>query len=135
MTSREHRVIEVPDLPPPRGYAHAVAAAPGRMVFLGGQLAHAPDGSLRGETVVEQFDLAARNLIAALRAAGGDTDHLVSLLISCTDLSSYRDSTRRLGEVWRALFGRWYPATTLIGVDRLFEPGALVELTGVAVIP
>ena len=134
MTPPRHEIVTAPGLAPPGGYAHAVIAAPGRTVHLGGQTAQAADGSIHGTTLVEQFDLAAANLIEALRAAGGDPDDLVSVQVFATDLPAYRASIRALGEVWRRRFGRRYPAMAVIGVAELFDPGALVELVGVAVI-
>jgi enamine deaminase RidA (YjgF/YER057c/UK114 family) len=124
----EHRIVDVPGLPEPVGYAHAVVAAPGRTVYLGGQIGG-------GETVVEQFDAAAANLVAALRAAGGEPDDLVSLVVYTTDLDEYRASLSDLGEVWRHHFGRRYPAMALVGVSGLLAPHARVELMGVAVVP
>jgi enamine deaminase RidA (YjgF/YER057c/UK114 family) len=124
----EHRIVAPPELPEPSGYAHAVVAAPGRTVYLGGQT-----GS--GETLAAQFDAAAAALVAVLRAAGGEPEDLVSLLVFTTDMDEYRASLRELGEVWRRHFGRRYPAMALIGASALFEPDARVELTGVAVVP
>jgi enamine deaminase RidA (YjgF/YER057c/UK114 family) len=125
--SAEHRIVDVPGLPEPVGYAHAVVAAPGRTVYLGGQVG-------AGETIVEQFDAAAANLVAALRAAGGEPDDLVSLVVYATDLDEYRASLSGLGEVWRRHFGRRYPAMALVGVSALLDPVARVELMGVAVV-
>ena len=89
----------------------------------------------RGKTLSAQFDAAAAALVTALRAAGGEPDDLVSLVVFTTDMDGYRTSLRELGEVWRRHFGRRYPAMALIGASALFEPEALVELTGVAVVP
>jgi enamine deaminase RidA (YjgF/YER057c/UK114 family) len=135
MTHNEHEIVTAQELPAPVGYAHAVIAAPGRTVHLGGQTAQASDGTIFGTTIVEQFDLAARNLVAALQAAGGQPDDLVSLQIFVTDLPAYRASLRELGSVWRTHFGRRYPAMAVLGVTELFDTSALVELVGVAVIP
>jgi len=124
----EHRIVDVPGLPEPIGYAHAVVAAPGRSVYLGGQTG-------AGETLVEQFAAAAASIVAALRAAGGEPDDLVSLVVYATDLDEYRASLSDLGEVWRHHFGRRYPAMALVEVSALLEPKARVELMGVAVVP
>ncbi|HET9324871.1 MAG TPA: Rid family hydrolase [Gaiellaceae bacterium] len=124
----EHRIVNPPELGAAVGFAHAVVAAPGRTVWLGGQIGG-------GETVVEQFDAAATNLLAALGAAGGEPDHLVSLVVYTTVIEEYRASTRELGEVWRRHFGRRYPAMALVCVSALFDPDARVELMGTAVIP
>jgi enamine deaminase RidA (YjgF/YER057c/UK114 family) len=135
MSRAEHEIITSPDLPAPVGYAHAVIAVSGRTVHLGGQTAQIADGSIAGSTIVEQFAIAATNLVTALRAAGGAPDDLVALQVFVTDLAAYRASMRELGGVWRAHFGRRYPAMAVLGVTGLFDPKALVELVGVAVIP
>ncbi|HEY7561965.1 MAG TPA: RidA family protein [Gaiellaceae bacterium] len=123
-----HRIVTPPELPEPKGYAHAVVAAPGRTVYLGGQTG-------AGATLADQFDAAARALVTALRSAGGAPDDLVSLVVFTTDMPEYRASLRELGEVWRQHFGRRYPAMALIGASALFDPEARVELMGVAVVP
>lgn len=131
----EHRIVTVPSLAPPSGYAHAVVAALGRTVFLGGQTALRPDGTITGTTMAEQFDVAAGNVVAALAAAGGRPEDLVSLTIYVTDVSAYRTALGELGEVYRRHFGRHYVASALLGVSELFDEDAMVELVGVAVVP
>lgn len=127
MRGGAHRIVNPPELPEPSGYAHAVVAAPGRTVYLGGQT-----GS--GDTVAAQFDAAAASLITALRAAGGEPDDLVSLVVYATDVDEYRAAMRELGEVWRRRFGRRYPAMALVGISALADPDARIELMGVAVV-
>ena len=127
-------IVVAPGLAPPKGYAHAVIAPPGKTIYLGGQTAQDSDGTIQGNTIVEQFDLAARNLLTALGAAGGAPDDLVSLQVFVTNLAAYRLATKPLGTVWREHFGRRYPAMALIGVIELLDPRALVELVGVAVL-
>lgn len=112
-----------------------MVAAPGRTVYLGGQAAQGPDGSIRGTTMVEQFDVAAGNLVTALAAAGGRPKHLVALQIYVTDAAAYRAALGELGAVWRRHLGRHYPATALLEVTGLLDVEARVELVGVAVIP
>jgi enamine deaminase RidA (YjgF/YER057c/UK114 family) len=124
--------INASELPPPVGFSHAVKA--GDTVYLAGQVAQGPDGAVTGETIAEQFDQAAANLITALRAAGGTPEHLVSLQVFVTGVGEYKASLRELGDVWRRHFGRHYPAMGLFGVTELFDPAAKVELMGVAVI-
>jgi enamine deaminase RidA (YjgF/YER057c/UK114 family) len=131
-----NEIVTAPELAPPVGYAHAVVgAAGGRTVHLGGQTALGPDGAIRGDTLVEQFDVAAANLLAALRAAGGEPEHLVQMLVFVTDVAEYKASLRELGEVWKRRFGRRYPAMGLFGVTALLDEEARVELVGTAVIP
>jgi enamine deaminase RidA (YjgF/YER057c/UK114 family) len=128
-------VLNPQSLAPPSGFAHAVVAAPGRLVFLGGQTSHDREGVCRGETLVEQFDLALRNVVEALRAAGARPEHLVSVQIFVTDVDAYRASLPELGERYRQRLGRHYPAIALFEVTALFDRAALVELICVAVVP
>jgi enamine deaminase RidA (YjgF/YER057c/UK114 family) len=125
-------LINPPELPPPAGFSHAVKA--GDTVYLAGQVAQGPDGAVVGDTIAEQFDQAAANLLTALRAAGGTPDDLVSLQVFVTAVAEYRDSLPALARVWRRHFGRRYPAMGLFGVTELFDPAAKVELMGVAVL-
>lgn len=135
MSSVPHEVRDSHRLPPARGFSHAVIAAPGRTVYLGGQTAHGPDGALQGSTIVEQFDHAAANVVVALEAAGARPEHLVSLQIFVTDAEEYRSSLEPVGEAWRERFDRHFPAMALFEVAGLFDPEAKVELVGIAVIP
>lgn len=130
-----HRVVTAPGLPEPSGFAHAVVPAAGTTVYLGGQTAQGPDGSIVGDGLIEQFDVAAGNVVAALEASGGRPEHLVSLLIYVTDMSRYRASLRELAPVYRKHFGKHYPAIALLGVAELFDAEAQVELVGTAVVP
>jgi enamine deaminase RidA (YjgF/YER057c/UK114 family) len=125
--SGEHRIVNPPELGEPSGYAHAVVAAPGRTVYLGGQTG-------TGDTVAAQFDAAAASLVTALRAAGGEPDDIVSLVVYATDVDEYRAAMEELGGVWRRHFGRRYPAMALVGVSALADPDARIELMGVAVV-
>ncbi|MEE2036667.1 RidA family protein [Nocardiopsis sp. CT-R113] len=130
-----HTLVNPAALGPAVGFSHAVVPAPGRTVHLGGQIASGPDGRLAAEGLVEQFDLALANSLTALRAAGGGPGHLVSLAVYTTDVSGYRSATGEIGRAYRRRMGRHYPAMALFGVTELFDPGALVELVGLAVVP
>lgn len=132
---RVHEIVNPPELAAPVGFAHAVVAAPGRTVYLGGQAAQRSDGTIGGATLGEQFELALANVVTALRAAGGEPEHLVSLIIYTTDAAGYRAGLRELGEIYRRHFGKHYPAMALFEVTGLFDPAATIELVGTAVIP
>ena len=126
--------VNPPDLPRPSGFSHAVVAAGGRLVFLAGQTALGPDGLIAGETVTEQFERALGHLLRALEAAGGSPANLASLTIYAVDLADYRAHAGEIGAVWRRLAGPEYPAMAAVEVTRLWDPAALVELQGYAVV-
>jgi enamine deaminase RidA (YjgF/YER057c/UK114 family) len=118
----------------PSGFSHAVAATGGRLIFLAGQTAQGPDGRVEGTGVLDQFERALRNLLLALREAGGEPGDLVSVTLYLTDIDEYRAHAREAGQTWRRLAGREYPAMAAVGVARLWDPEALVEVQGIAVV-
>jgi len=125
------------ELARPSGFAHAVVAPAGaRMVFLAGQTALDADGQIVAPgDVVAQFEQALGNLLTALRAAGGRPEHLTSLTIYAVGLADYRAHARDIGEIWRRLIGTDYPAMACIGIARLWDDTALVEVQGMAALP
>jgi enamine deaminase RidA (YjgF/YER057c/UK114 family) len=88
-----------------------------------------------GTGVVEQFEQALSNLLTALTAAGGRPEHLAALTVYVVDMDDYRAHAREIGRVWRRLVGTDYPAMAGIGVARLWDAAALVEVQGTAVLP
>jgi len=126
--------VNPPSLARPSGFAHAVVATGDRIVFLAGQTALNADGAIVGDTIVEQFEQALTNLLTALAAADGQPTDLASLTVYAVDLADYRAHGHEIGAVWRRLAGRDYPAMAAIGVSRLWDAAALVEVQGYAVV-
>jgi enamine deaminase RidA (YjgF/YER057c/UK114 family) len=126
--------VNPPSLARPAGFSHAVVAT-GRVVALAGQTALDAAGRIIGGGVVEQFEQALGNLLAALRGAGGSPDRLVSLTVYIVDVEGYRAHAGEIGAVWRRLVGNQYPAMAGVGVARLWDADALVEIQGLAVLP
>jgi enamine deaminase RidA (YjgF/YER057c/UK114 family) len=129
------RRVNPESLAAPSGFSHAVTATGGTLVFLAGQTSLDASGRVVGEDIVAQVEQALTNLLAALRAAGGSPEHLAKVTIYAVDPEDYRARAREIGEVWRRLAGRDYPAMALIGIARLWDTAALVELEGIAVLP
>ena len=127
--------VNPPELSPPAGFSHAVVATGSRLVFLAGQTALDADGKVVGDALPEQFTRALTNLLTALRAAGGTPADLARVTVYATDVAAYRTHARELGRIWRELAGRDYPAMAVVGVVRLWDERALVELDGFALLP
>ncbi|MGH3505740.1 MAG: RidA family protein [Nocardioidaceae bacterium] len=117
----------------PRGFSHATVAE-GRVISLAGQTGLDSSGRVVPGGVVRQFEAALSNLMTALAAAGGGPEHLVSLTVYIVDMDDYRSHSREIGDVWRRLVGTDYPAMAGIGVSRLWDEEAVVEVQGMAVI-
>jgi enamine deaminase RidA (YjgF/YER057c/UK114 family) len=128
------RRVNPQSLAAPVGFSHAVIGE-GRLICLAGQTALDRDGRIVGSDVVTQFGQALGNLLTALEAAGGHPEHLASLTIYLVDMDAYRARAAEIGRVWRELVGSEYPAMAAVGVPRLWDADALVEVQGVAIAP
>jgi enamine deaminase RidA (YjgF/YER057c/UK114 family) len=121
------------ELAAPSGFSHAVVGT-GTTVFLAGQTALDQAGRIVGEDVVAQFEQALGNVLTALTAAGGRPDQLAAMTVYVTDMDDYRANARAIGHVWRRLIGRDYPAMAAIGISRLWDREAMIELQATAVL-
>ena len=120
----------------PRGYANGVLApAGGRLLFVAGQIAWDERQRIVSDDFVEQFERALANVLAVVAEAGGAPEHVARLTVYVTDKREYQSRTREVGERWRALMGRHYPAMALVEVRGLLEDGAKVEIEATAVLP
>lgn len=128
-----HLPVNPSQLPTPRGYSHGTLA--GNTLHLGGQTALDADMQIVSGGIVEQFRQAFGNVLTTLAEAGGEPQDLVSVTIYLTDIPDYQAHGRQIGEVWRELAGPVYPAMAGIGCTALWQPEAMIEILGVAVIP
>lgn len=126
--------INPTSLAAPIGFSHAVATEGGKLVFLAGQTALNNEGVIVGNGIVEQFEKALTNLLTALSEAGGKPSDLAKLSIYSVNPENYRENAREIGKVWQRLVGKDFPAMTLVGVTRLWDIEALVEIEGFAVL-
>ena len=117
----------------PSGFSHATVAT-GTTVFLAGQTGMNADGHIVDGGLVPQFEQALANLLTALREAGGEPRDLASMTVYIVDMDDYRSRAREIGAVWKRLVGADYPAMAGIGVSRLWDAEALVEVQGFAVL-
>jgi enamine deaminase RidA (YjgF/YER057c/UK114 family) len=120
----------------PRGYSNGVVVGAGaRLLFVAGQVAwDAEERLVGGADFAAQFEQALRNVVAVVEAAGGKAADLARVTVYVADKRAYLASTRAVGEAWRAVVGRHYPAMALVQVADLLETGALVEIDAVAAL-
>jgi enamine deaminase RidA (YjgF/YER057c/UK114 family) len=128
-----HKTINPESLPKPSGFAHGMLA--GNTVFLGGQTALDKDMNIVPGGIVEQFTQAFSNVLTTLREAGGQPEDLVNVTIYLTDVDDYMANGREIGRIWREMAGTQYPAMAGIGITRLWQKEAMIEIQGIAVIP
>jgi enamine deaminase RidA (YjgF/YER057c/UK114 family) len=120
--------------PRPSGYANGVLAE-GRYLAIAGQIGWNERNELVSDGFLEQATQALRNIVAVLRAAGGEPAHLVRLTWYVTNKEEYRASLYALGRSYREIVGAVYPAMALVIVADLLEDGAKVEIEATAILP
>ena len=128
------RALEPPGWPRARGYAHGIEAQ-GRLVFTAGQIGWGPDGGFHGSDLAGQVRQALANVVAVLAEAGAGPEHVVRLTWYVVDREEYLGSQKEIGEAYREVMGRHFPAMAVVIVAGLVEADARVEIEATAVVP
>lgn len=128
-------IINPGDLGAPSGWNNGMLGpSGGRVVFVAGQVACDDSGKVSPSGFVEQFAGALSRVIRVVVEAGGGVEDIGRLMIYVSDMEAYRSSLKPLGEAYRELMGRHYPAMALVEVKSLVDPNAVVEIEGTAVL-
>ncbi|HKP12842.1 MAG TPA: RidA family protein [Blastocatellia bacterium] len=119
----------------PRGYSNGALVEGGRLLFVAGQIAWDSEQRIVSRDFCEQFAQALSNVVAVVRAAGGEATDIAQLRVYVTDKLAYTSNLKRVGAAYRELMGRHYPAMALVEVSALVEDLAQVEIEAVACLP
>jgi enamine deaminase RidA (YjgF/YER057c/UK114 family) len=126
--------LQPPGWPRPRGYANGIAAE-GRLVFVAGQIGWDETGAFPAADLPGQVRQALRNVVAVLAEAGAGPQHIARMTWYVTDRDAYVADPAALGEAYREVMGRHFPAMSVVQVAALVEPQAKVEIEATAVVP
>jgi enamine deaminase RidA (YjgF/YER057c/UK114 family) len=130
-----YQIINPEALGAPKGWSNGMLAPRGgRLLFVAGQVAMDREGRVVQGDVAAQWERALENVLAVVREAGGGPESIGRMTIYVTDSAAYLEALKPLGQVWRRLMGRHYPAMAVVEVKGLVEPGAVVEIEATAVI-
>jgi enamine deaminase RidA (YjgF/YER057c/UK114 family) len=122
-------------LEPPVGYSHVAKIAGGTLVHVAGQAPFDDKGQVVGKgDFVTQFGQVMRNLKIAIEAVGGRPQQYAVLTIYVTNLAAYWANKKPLGTAYREVFGKYFPAITLVEVNRLYNPDCMLEISAIAVL-
>ena len=128
------KTLQPPDWAAPKGYANGIAAR-GTLVFVGGQVGWDAQQRFASDDFVVQARQALANVVAVLREADARPEHIVRMTWYVVDRGEYQGSLRALGQAYREVIGRHYPAMTAVEVSALIESRARVEIEVTAVVP
>ncbi|QJR36367.1 RidA family protein [Gemmatimonas groenlandica] len=129
-----HRTLQPDGWSRPRGYANGISAR-GRQIHVAGQIGWNAQQQMVSDDFVAQARQALRNIVEVLACDGATPEHLVRLTWYVTDRERYIASGAALGEAYREILGRVYPAMSAVQVCALMEPDALVEIEATAIVP
>jgi enamine deaminase RidA (YjgF/YER057c/UK114 family) len=119
----------------PVGYSHVAKIVGGTLLHVAGQAPFDDQGRVVGKgDFVAQFSQVMRNLKIAVEAVGGRPQQYAVFTIYVTNLAAYWDNKKPLGNVYREVFGKHFPAITLVEVNRLYNPDCMLEISAIAVI-
>ncbi|MEX3007827.1 RidA family protein [Hoeflea sp. TYP-13] len=119
---------------PAKGYANGIQAS-GDIVVTGGLVGWSKDQVWETDDFVEQCEQTFANIVAVINEAGAGPEHIVRLTWYVTDKAEYLARPKELGEAYRRVFGRHFPAMAVVQVTALIEDRAKVEIEATAVIP
>lgn len=128
-----HQVISPEGWAPAKGYANGILTKDGTL-YVGGQIGWTAEQVFESHDFIGQMEQALRNILAIVEAAGGTTEDLTRLTWYVTDKQEYLARQREVGEAYRRVLGRHFPAMTMVVVSALVEDEALVEIEATAVI-
>ena len=128
-----HQIIQPDGWEKARGYSNGVVAA-GKTLYIGGQIGWNASQIFETHDFIGQMEQALRNIMAVLEAAGGKAGDLVRLTWYVTDKKEYTARQREVGEAYRRVLGKHFPAMTMVVVSGLVEDEALIEIEATAVL-
>jgi enamine deaminase RidA (YjgF/YER057c/UK114 family) len=129
-----HMILQPDGWTKPVGYANGIAAR-GRLVFVAGQVGWNGHAQFESDDLVDQVRQCLVNVLAVLAEAGGEPHHITSMTWYFTDKPDYLANVKAIGEVYRGLLGRHFPAMAAVEVAGLMEDRAKVEIQATAVVP
>ncbi|MBT6189818.1 MAG: RidA family protein [Tateyamaria sp.] len=116
-----------------KGYSNGVIAKDGTL-YVGGQIGWDETQTFRSHDFIGQMEQVLKNISAVVQAAGGAVTDIVRLTWYVTDKEQYLARQREVGQVYREVFGRHFPAMTMVVVSALVEDEALLEIEATAVL-
>ena len=125
--------LQPADWAAPRGYANGIAAS-GRIVFVGGQIGWNASQHFESDDFVVQARQALANIVSVLAEAGAGPQHVVRMTWYVVDKREYLARSNEVGEAYRRVIGRHFPAMTLVQVAALVDDRAKVEIEATAVV-
>ncbi len=124
----------------PEGWAPALGYANGMLMpdgtlHIGGQIGWNHNKEFVSGGFVAQMEQILSNIVAIVEAAGGNATDVGRLTWYVKDKAEYLSHQREVGEAYRRVFGKHFPAMSMLVIQDLVEDQALLEIEATAFIP
>lgn len=129
-----HDILQPEGWAKPIGYSNGVAAR-GRQVYVGGQIGWNGQCQFETDDFVEQVRQTLKNVVAVLAAAGAGPEHVTTMTWYFTDKAEYLSNLKGIGQAYREIMGKNFPAMAAMQVTALIEDRAKIEIQAIAVVP
>lgn len=130
MTSK---IIQPAGWAPAKGYANGMHSPDGTL-YVGGQIGWTAMQVFESHDFIGQMEQALRNILDVVEAAGGTAESITRLTWFVIDKKEYAARQREVGDVYRRVLGRHFPAMSMLIVAGLVEDEALLEIEATAYI-
>jgi len=128
-----HTTIQPAGWAAAKGYANGVLTNDG-LLFIGGQIGWNAQQEFETDDFIEQMEQALKNIVDVVKAAGGEVTDITRLTWFVIDKKEYVARQREIGQVYRAVLGRHFPAMSMLVVSGLLEDRALLEIEATAAL-
>ena len=129
----ENKIIHPEGWKATKGYANGILSNNGQL-FIGGQIGWTRDQIFENKTFIGQMEQTLINIVAIVKAAGGEVKNIVRLTWYIKDKREYLNNQKLIGEVYQKIIGKHYPAMSMVVVRDLIEDEALLEIEATALI-
>jgi enamine deaminase RidA (YjgF/YER057c/UK114 family) len=129
-----HQILHPAGWKAAKGYANGILAQ-GPTVYVGGQIGWTGDQVFEAKDLGGQIRQTLQNIVDIVREAGGSPEHIVKLTWYITNKSEYLASLKDVGDAYRSVMGKHFPAMAMVQVAGLIEDEAKVEIEATAVLP
>lgn len=124
-------VVQPDGWAPAKGYANGMLTADGTL-YIGGQIGWTAEQVFETHDFIGQMEQALRNIVDVVQAAGGQIEDITRLTWFVIDKKEYVARQREVGEVYRRVLGRHFPAMSMLVIAGLVEDEALLEIEATA---
>ena len=126
-----NKIVQPEGWAPAKGYANGILTE-GKTLYIGGQIGWNSEKIFEEKDFIGQMEQVLKNIKEIIEAAGGRVENIVRLTWFMIDKGDYMATQSAVGAAYRRVFGRHFPAMSVVVVKELIEDEALIEIEATA---